>query len=346
MFSKMINNKTLKITFIVMSYWTISISMVFANKYLVGEKTDNQDYTIFVAWVQCIVTVLFVIGLKSAQRLVSWTQGIQWQMDFSYNAIINILNYMYNIFWTTTTFVSMLTFNNLCLKHVGIAFYQVARSMTLIFTIIFSVTILRKTMSIKVLLCCFCVVTGFSLGIDQENIAGTLSLHGVIFGVITSIFVALNGIFIKSSMEVVGHNPVCLTLYNNLNACFLFLPLVIGTGQLQNFIFSSRITDYFFWLFLLSSGCLSFAIAWISALQIDVTSPVTHHISANAKAVLQTLISVLYTHDYKPLLWWISIFLVVGGALSYAVITFNEHKYNVLSEDDDKHISRENKVNI
>lgn len=327
-----------KIVCVVLSYWIISISMVFANKYLVGDKTDDKDVTLFVAWVQCIVTVLFVGGIQIFQGIILYMKGKDWRPDLSYASLHNMLTCMRRIFIMTITFVSMLTFNNLCLKHVGIAFYQVARSMTLIFTVIFSVTLLHKNMSIKVFLCCVSVAAGFVLGIDQEKVAGTLSVYGVIFGVITSLFVALNGIFTKKSLDIVGHDSVRLTLYNNINASILFLPFVIGTGQLNQVIFSSMLTDYFFWMFLLATGCLSFAIAWISAVQIDMTSPVTHHISANTKAVLQTLMAVLYTHDHKQPLWWLSIVLVIGGALSYAIIKFSEEKNekNKVPPDDEE----------
>ncbi len=129
----------------------------------------------------------------------------------------------------TITFVGMLTFNNLCLKYVGVAFFQVrmrarslaritarkkfqreqkhdtsnvvpspatkefawnylylllpardkfllsaqvARSMTLVFTVIFSILILHQKISLRVMLCCLCVAGGFVLGVDQEHLKG------------------------------------------------------------------------------------------------------------------------------------------------------------------------------
>ncbi len=40
-------------------------------------------------------------------------------------------------------FVGMVTFNNLCLKHVEVSFYNVARSLTIVFNVLLSFTILR-----------------------------------------------------------------------------------------------------------------------------------------------------------------------------------------------------------
>ena len=231
---------------------------------------------------------------------------------------------MRRIFPLTCTYVGMLTFNNLCLKHVGVAFFQVARSMTLIFTVVFSITILHQKISLRVLLCCALVAGGFVLGIDQENLKGTLSLVGVFYGVVTSLFVSLNGIFIKKSLDIVSRDSVRLTYYNNINAILLFVPFLFATGQTTDFFSTDHSTDGYFWLFLCFTGIMSFSMAWISAVQIDLLSPVTHHIIANSKAVIQTLIAVISAHEQKAALWWFSIFMVVGGATSYALVRLRE----------------------
>ena len=309
-----------KIATVVLGYWTISISMIFANKFLVGDRNSEKDVFIFVAWIQCIVTVVFVICMKLFAQLLG-RGHTEWSSLFNWRNMCNR-----QLMMLTFTYVSMLSFNNLCLKHVGVAFFQVARSMTLIFTVIFSILLLKKTVSVPIMGCCAIVAGGFVLGVDQEKVAGTLSLRGVGYGVTTSLFVSLSGIFTKKALDVVDKDSVKLTLYNNFNAAILFLPLVVGTGQLQEVIMSDKRTDPFFWGFLLASGILSFAIAWVSTLQIDLTSPVTHHISANSKAVVQTLLAVLYFNQYKTLLWWMSILMVVSGAVSYDLVRIRDEQ--------------------
>ena len=53
------------------------------------------------------------------------------------------------------------------------------------------------------------------------NLAGTLS------GIMSSLFVSLNSIFTKKILPVVDDNHWRLTFYNNVNAIFLFIPLII-----------------------------------------------------------------------------------------------------------------------
>ena len=184
----------LRIFVVVVAYWCISISLVFANKYLVGSK-DSHDVSILVAWVQCIVTVLVVFIMKFGKTFLRNDQStFKLKLKDSLSPQFIML---------TCSYVGMLTFNNMCLRNVGVAFYQVARSLTLIFVVIFSLLILKKSVSWRVWMCCMAVACGFVLGVDQENLSGTLSVVGVMFGVITSLFVSLNGIFTKRALDVV-----------------------------------------------------------------------------------------------------------------------------------------------
>ena len=309
----------LKIVAVICGYWVISISMVFANKYLVGDAKTKVDLTLFVAWMQCIVAVLAVLLTRLAKYLLTFsiTGGASFSLGLARLRTREVL-------MMTVTFICMLGFNNLCLKNVGVAFFQVARSTTLLFVVFFSVTLLKKPISSPIFTCCLCIAFGFMLGIDQEKLVGTFSIIGVMFGVLTSFFAALNGIFTKKAMNVIDHDPVELAFLCNVNASLLFIPVLILSGQLRAVLSSDVLLDSTLWLFLVCTGVLGFMMAWISALQIDLTSPVTHHISANSKAVLQTIIAVIYYHHYKPILWWGSVFLVVGGALGYALLKMNE----------------------
>lgn len=306
-----------RVAVVVLSYWTISITMVFANKYLVGDKSSD-DISLFVSWVQCIATVILLFAFNFTRAV--YTKNME-SAKISYSTMT-----ARPVLQMAFCFVLMLSFNNMCLKLVGVSFYQVARSTTIIFVVIFSVTILKKAVSKWIVGCCCLVATGFFLGIDQEKVMGSLSMQGVGFGVASSVFIALTGIFTKTALEVFDRNEVKLTLCTNAIAIVVFIPVVLLTGQFSSAISSGHLSNVYFWVFLSVSGILGTLMAWISAVQINVTSPVTHHISANTKAILQTLIAVVYYHEVKSSLWWMSVFLVVIGACSYAIRRYHEEK--------------------
>jgi len=86
----------------------------------------------------------------------------------------------------------MITFNNLCLKYVEVSFYNVARSLSIVFNVIFTYLFLGNTTSFVTCSTLLVVILGFILGIDGEV---NFSLLGTVSGVLSSVFVSLNSIF-------------------------------------------------------------------------------------------------------------------------------------------------------
>ncbi|KAK2187160.1 hypothetical protein NP493_173g03000 [Ridgeia piscesae] len=310
--------KSLKIAGAVAAYWTVSIFLVFINKYLLSDKDLKLDAVLFVTWFQCVVSVLLCGILatvaKLAPNLISFP-------EFKIN-----LHTAREVLPLSIVFVSMISFNNLCLKFVGVAFYYVGRSLTTVFNVMLTRAILKQSTSWSAIGCCAVIVFGFMLGVDQEGAAGSLSIRGVLFGVCASLSVALYSIFIKKALPAVDDNIWRLTLYNNFNAVILFLPLMVVTGDISAVIAFPKIDSLSFWFYMVIGGTLGFAIGYVTGLQIQVTSPLTHNISGTAKACAQTVIATSYYHDVKPMLWWTSNFVVLFGSAAYAQVRRSEMK--------------------
>ena len=161
---------------------------------------------------------------------------------------------------------------------------------------------------------------------DQEGLEGSLSWTGVFFGVLASACVSLNAIYTKKVMPAVEGNIWKLSFYNNLNACVLFLPLVLVFGELGHLAHFSRLLDLSFWGMMTLGGVFGFAIGYVTGLQIKFTSPLTHNVSGTAKACAQTVIAVVYHHSSKSLLWWTSNLMVLGGSSAYTWVKSLEMK--------------------
>lgn len=223
-------------------------------------------------------------------------------------------------------FVSMITFNNLCLKYVGVAFYFVGRSLTTVFNVMLTYLILRQSTSIPAIACCLTIIFGFFLGVDQESIGGSLSITGVLYGVLASLFVSLNSIYTKSVLPFVDNSIWLLTVYNNINAIILFIPLMVITGEVSEVLNYSRLGDVSFWNLMTLSGLFGFLIAYVTGLQIKVTSPLTHNISGTAKACAQTVLATFLYDEHKSFMWWLSNGLVLFGSAAYTRIKQLEMK--------------------
>ncbi|VFV44301.1 gdp-fucose transporter 1-like [Lynx pardinus] len=301
--------RALQITLVVSLYWVTSISMVFLNKYLLDSPSLQLDTPIFVTFYQCLVTTLLC---KSLSIVAACCPGA---MDFP--TLRLDLRVTRSVLPLSVVFIGMITFNNLCLKYVGVAFYNVGRSLTTVFNVLLSYLLLKQTTSFYALLTCGIIIGGFWLGVDQEGAEGTLSWTGTIFGVLASLCVSLNAIYTKKVLPAVDGSIWRLTFYNNVNACVLFLPLFLLLGELQTLRDFSQLGSAHFWGMMTLGGLFGFAIGYVTGLQIKFTSPLTHNVSGTTKACAQTVLAVLYYEETKSFLWWTSNMMVLGGSSAY-----------------------------
>ncbi|KAK2174791.1 hypothetical protein NP493_777g01014 [Ridgeia piscesae] len=116
------------------------------------------------------------------------------------------------IMFLTWFYVDMLVINNLCMKSVGVPFYQISRSITLAFTVLFVMLILRQAVSAKVRLCCGLVVAGDMFGVDQDK-------------------------FVRARHRVPTHDERLHRAERRLHKAFVLLaPVVVGSVQAHNVV--------------------------------------------------------------------------------------------------------------
>ena len=227
---------------VVATYWFVSISMVYLNKSLMSGENVSIPAPLFVTWFQCVITALicWVAGevgdrmKKQEYNAVAMDDGEPNSDDSSKSGGKGFWHQFpraeykigqgRRVFPLSVVFVGMITFNNLCLKWVEVSFYNVARSLTIVFNVFFSALMLGSTSSQKTLGCLGVVILGFFIGSSGEL---NFSMKGTVAGVASSLFVSLNSIYTKKVLPVVDNDHWKLTYYNNINACILFLPLML-----------------------------------------------------------------------------------------------------------------------
>lgn len=310
--------KYFRIAGVVALYWTVSISLVFLNKYLLKSDSLKLDAPIFVTFFQCVVTVILC---KTCDALSQYRPNLLKFPSTTFDMKISR-----EVLPLSVVFVAMITFNNLCLRSVGVAFYTVARSLVTIFSIIFTYLILGQKTSVPALITCTVIISGFCLGVNQEGEVGSLSVIGTIYGVVASGLVALNAIYIKKILPVVDKDIWKLAFYNNVNACVIFTPLIIIFGEVKEILAFDQIFSMSFWSFMVLSGFMGFIMGYVVGLEVKVTTPVTHNVSGVAKACLQTVIAVIFYGQVKTGLWWLSNILVLAGTGAYSAVKSWEMK--------------------
>lgn len=197
----------------------------------------------------------------------------------------------------------------------------------------FSFLVLGQTLSLRVITCCGIIVSGFLLGLKEEDQSvENLSILGVVSGVLASLCVALYAIFTKRVLPNVDNNIWWLQYYNNLNALLLLLPLIVITGEVSVLQAFPYWTSPYFWALIIIAGLFGIAIGYVTALQIQVTSPLTHNVSGTAKACAQTILACVVYSEAKLFWWWVSNAMVLGGSSAYTYVRMLEMKSTAKEE--------------
>lgn len=307
--------KYIQIFFVVIIYWVISILTVFVNKTLLSIDQLDVDAPIFIAWFQCLVSAIICFILSNLSK--TFPQVVQFPEGNPFNAAT-----VRNVLPLSMLYIAMISTNNYCLKFVDVTFYYVGRSLTTVFNVILSYLILGQTTSVSCLICCFAVVCGFFLGVDQENLSGSFSLVGTLFGVISSFSLAYYSIQIKKVLPLVNNQIWLLSYFNNVYATILFIPLLaFEAKELSNY---SKLTEYKFLVLMIIGGVCGLSIGYVTVLQVQVTSPLTHNISGTAKSCFQTVLASFWYNQWKSSVWWFSNAIVLGGSAAYTIVKNRE----------------------
>lgn len=202
------------------------------------------------------------------------------------------------------------------LQLIEVSFYNVARSLTIVFNVLFTFALLGERTGSRTLATLAIVILGFLVGSGTEI---NFSAAGTFFGVCSSIFVSLNSIYTKRCMPHVDGNTWALAFYNNVNSALMFSIVSVLAGEPAMLMASPTLLQPRWWMLLGLSGFTGFAIGIVTILQIKVTSPLTHNISGTAKAAVQTVLALMIWRNPTTWLNLGGTALVLLGSLMYAV---------------------------
>lgn len=284
---------------------------VFINKSLLSSDFFSLDAPLFVTWSQCVVSAGICFSLSRLSKIFPQAISFPEGNPLDPTTIKSVLP-------LSLLFTLMISTNNLCLKYVGVAFYYVGRSLTTVFNVFFSFLLLNQKTSGRCIICCVVIIAGFWLGVDQESLTESFSLIGTIYGVVGSLALSLYSIYTKKTLVYVRQEVWLLSYYNNVYSVVIFFPLLLLTGEIPTVLNYKYLGELWFWLALGVSGVCGFAIGYVTALQIKVTSPLTHNISGTAKACVQTVIATEIYSESKSFSWWLSNIIVLKASALYA----------------------------
>ncbi|KAH9886237.1 hypothetical protein C8Q73DRAFT_795416 [Cubamyces lactineus] len=288
-------------------YLVAALAMVMANKWVL----NTTDTPLFFLLAQLLIAVVLFLAAHAAGLL-----QLPLQLDPQVcKGLIPMVGLN----------VIGLSFSNYTLKYVDASFYQVARGMVLPFTVATSFFILHARPSLRILLACAVVTTGFFVGVFLDGTK--VSLVGVTFGVLSSMITAVHSVVIKKSLDVVHGSALHLSWYTNLLSAIVLAPTLVLAGELPGvlkLLFGpnenaegqmSTLTTFIMGSII--TGAFGFLMSLASLMSIKVTSPITHMVSSAVRGVAASLLGVWLFHDVVTQGRASSIAIILLGSIWY-----------------------------
>ncbi|KAI0654230.1 hypothetical protein C8Q70DRAFT_534923 [Cubamyces menziesii] len=301
-------SQTWKVASVVTFYMSAALVMVFVNK---AVMISSPELPLLFLLIQLSLAVVLLHGaavmttkveipkleLKTAKKLAPVT-------------IVNVVG---------------LVFNLLCLRGVDASFFQIARGLQLPLTIIVSSLHGRSLPSKLVIGASAIVTTGFFIGLAPNAIIADRaheapSYLSIIYGVLSSLFIAIHAVLIKLSLPHAQNSTIQLAYWQNLGSALLLAPFILFQGELSK-LAELRSTpswnaEVFLWGSIVT-GVFGFLLCVAGLLSIKITSPVTHMFSSAARSAIQTLLGVWLFNDLFTANRAISILLIAAGTMFY-----------------------------
>ena len=140
------------------------------------------------------------------------------------------------------------------------------------------------------------VTVGFLLGVtppSMSSLSFTISesssghtapsLLSLFYGLLSSLFIALHSVLIKSSLPHCGGSTIQLAYWTNLGSAAFLVPFVLFNGELGTVMRLAESSDWQASVFVWGSvitGVFGFLLCVAGLLSIKVTSPITHMFSS------------------------------------------------------------------
>ncbi|KAJ2929247.1 hypothetical protein H1R20_g7845, partial [Candolleomyces eurysporus] len=276
----------LKVAAVVAFYMVSALTMVFVNKAVLNNSPDLP--LLFLLLQLLIAVVLLHVSALFTKKIEIPKLEVGLAKSLFPVVSVNIVG---------------LVFNTLCLRDVEASFFQIARGLVLPLTIVVSCAHTRTTPTQKVVMAAGVVTIGFMIGVAPTKdlpvsaIPSTLSLF---YGVLSSLFIAIHAVLIKSSLPYCNNSTIQLAWWTNVGSAVMLLPFVFFHGEpwkLSELYYSTAWDGKVFLWGSLVTGVFGFLLCVAGLLSIKVTSPITHMFSSAARSVIQTLLGVWLFQD-------------------------------------------------
>lgn len=206
----------------------------------------------------------------------------------------------------------------ICLQHVQMGFYQIARGLLLPFTVGLSILFLHDSrLGLWSLVACGTVTFGFLIGVSGVGLARS-SVLGISLGVGSSMSTAVETVVAKKHVSKEHTNLLDLTYASAIILAPIAFLGIITFKESDKLAEIGNGSPMYHYIATLVASCVMNTLLTVAALrQIQITSPITHMISTAARGILQTCLAVTFLNESLSVDRLASIMTIVLGTCLY-----------------------------
>jgi GDP-fucose transporter C1 len=312
MFATVTSNHV-KVAGVVLFYMSSALVMVFVNKAVLNSSPELP--LLFLLLQLMLAVILLHLAALVSDRVEIPKLEVESAKKLTPVILVNVIG---------------LVFNTLCLRDVEASFFQIARGLVLPLTIIVSSLNTHTTPTSRTIFAAVIVTVGFLLGVAPSAAVPAHvapSILSLFYGVLSSLFIALHAVLIKSSLPHCGNSTIQLAYWTNAGSVIFLAPFIMFNGELVKLRVLTETPSWNGHIFLwgsLITGVFGFLLCVAGLLSIKVTSPITHMFSSAARSVLQTILGVWLFKDILTTNRASSIFVILLGTMYFTWVKSKE----------------------
>ena len=317
----------------ILFYMACSQGCVYTNKFILDSNQGKAD-AIFVTWFQNLVE--FFLILIFSNSLLSY---FHLQL---FPPIVYTSKHFIAVFPCALLFVTTFLLNNKCMESIPLTSYQICRSLTILFNVLFSFLFLKKKTTIKEFLCCCGVTLGFIVGIEGDV---NFSLKGMVFGVSSSMSLSLYSVFSRKCIDMFNGNQFILIEYIIPFSIIVLTPILIFDDGFNAFFEGYNLR---FWFFQILGGILGTMINVASFICIKNTSPIIHCLAGTLNSCITSFVSYMFLEKKLSVVKIVGSCMIIFFTFLYGILhsKVDTTKLQIESEDNQLLIEKNEENNI
>ncbi|KAI9484181.1 MAG: hypothetical protein EXX96DRAFT_561192 [Benjaminiella poitrasii] len=291
------------------SYLTVALFTTFINKLLFTNSEYKFPYPLFTVLFQLVITFIFM----TLWSIIKPFPHLFAPAKFQWNSIL-----AKHIGPLTITYICIIVFNSSFLKYVETTTYHFAHSLSIVFSILFSRSMLQTEIPRHVQSAAIIIIFGISTGsMGYLN----FSLAGFFYTLAWPALVALYGIYLKKTLIYLKNDIWCLLQYNTVMSIAVMAPIVLLSGELNEIFSTVWFWDEFgFWLQMIITALIGLGLNTITLIFLMNTSPLSLTIAGVLKTVIQSFTAVLLFGNRMTLLNILGFLIALAGCC-YTIFT-------------------------